>query len=68
MMWIGVMLFCTDVSNVDTCQAFVRNQSLFQTEEECRKVVPQELADLLLKFGGTGHSNCLPLPQTGLAA
>ena len=67
MMWIGVILICTNVHSVHSCQAMVRNTLLFKTEEECRDVVPGELEGMIAQFGGWGHSNCLPLPQYGMS-
>ena len=67
MMWIGVILICTNIQSVQSCQAMVRNTLLFDSEEECRAVVPDELDKMIKGYGGWGHSNCLPLPQYGTA-
>lgn len=64
-MWIGVMLYCAKIDDVDSCQALVRNKLLFESETECREIVPNELAGLLKLYGGKGHAKCLPLPQLG---
>lgn len=66
-MWIGVILICTNMQSVHSCQAMVRNTVLFENEKECRETVPQELEQMISKFGGWGHSNCLPLPTYGVA-
>lgn len=39
----------------------------FESEKECRETVPGELDQMIAKFGGWGHSNCLPLPTYGVA-
>jgi hypothetical protein len=65
-MWIGVMLYCSSLTNIDSCQALVRNKVLFKTEAECRATVPREAAGLLKMYGGKViRSKCLPLPQLG---
>ena len=66
-MWIGVILLCTNVTDVSSCNALVRNSSLFKTEEECRAEVPLELDQMISLYGGWGHSNCLPLPEMGVS-
>jgi hypothetical protein len=66
-MWIGVILICTNLHSIHSCQAMVRNTNLFESEKECRETVPGELDQMLAKFGGWGHSNCLPLPTYGVA-
>jgi len=67
MMWIGVILICTNVTDVSSCNALVRNTILFETEKECRATVPLELNQMITSYGGWGHSNCLPLPETGVS-
>ena len=66
-MWIGVIMFCLKTDDVNSCQAFIRNNILFKTEAECRETVPAELNGMLELYGGMGHSNCLPLPQLGVS-
>lgn len=65
MMWIGVILICTNIHSVRSCEAMVRNTLLFENEAECRETVPGELDRMLEQFGGWGHSNCVSLPQYG---
>ena len=51
-MWIGVILLCTNMQSVHSCQAMVRNTLLFEDENECRETVPQELDQMISRFGG----------------
>ena len=66
-MWIGVILICTNLQSIHSCQALVRNSDLFDTEKECRETVPHELDLMIARFGGWGHSNCMPLPPLGVS-
>jgi hypothetical protein len=66
-MWIGVIMFCSNLDDVNSCQAFIRNNILFETEAECRETVPKELNGMLKLDSGIGHSNYLPLPQLGIS-
>ena len=72
-MWIGVIMICTNVTiedytitaEVQNCHAMVRNSILFETEQECRQVVPSELNLLIQTNNGWGKYDCLPLDAQG---